>query len=50
MFPDCAALGLPVNVNASVAASQLVKVNVPVPTWADVGAGGTLLKRPPVVS
>jgi hypothetical protein len=38
------------NENPSLAAAQFVKVSVPVPTFAVVGAGTALSKRPPVVS
>ena len=50
MLPVCPALDPAMNENDNVAALQLVKVNFPVPTWAVVGAGAMLLKRPPVVS
>jgi hypothetical protein len=50
MLPVCPALDPATNENVSVAASQLVKVNVPVPTWAVIAAGAMLLNLPPVVS
>lgn len=50
MLPVCPALDPAMNENDSVAALQLVKFNVPVPTWAVIGGGAMLLNSPPVVS